>query len=260
LEESVELKPAYPILEYDPSRSAIVEPRAISFDINLPSLAILCYFQDIIDLLVKQEKLMESGTFASDAIRLKFYRLSHQGRDILVIHPGLGSPLAAAILEVLIANGIDRVIACGSCGVLDPSHPIGTVYILNAAVRDEGTSYYYLPPGREVKPPRQALAALQALCEERQIAYMLVKSWTTDGFYRETPARREARIREGCEVVEMEAATFFAVSEFRSVQFGQFVLGDNLVVPEGWEIIRWTGRRKAREDLFWLAADAVLRL
>jgi len=168
--------------------------------------------------------------------------------------------MAAAILEVMIANGIKRIVACGSCGVLDPSHPIGTVYILSAAVRDEGTSYHYLPPAREVKPPQQALTILQAMCKEKQIPYRLVKTWTTDGFYRETPARREERIREGCEVVEMEAATFFAVSEFRSVQFGQFVLGDDLVVPEGWEMRRWAGRRKAREDLFWLAADAVLRL
>jgi uridine phosphorylase len=46
--------------------------------------------------------------------------------------------------------GCAKFVACGGAGVLDreiqPGHPV----VPTAAVRDEGTSYHYLPPGREV--------------------------------------------------------------------------------------------------------------
>ena len=44
----------------------------------------------------------------------------------------------------------DEFIACGSSGVLDDSLARGTVVVPNAAVRDEGTSYHYAAPSREI--------------------------------------------------------------------------------------------------------------
>jgi uridine phosphorylase len=96
------------------------------------------------------------------------------------------------------------------------------------------------------------------LASGAELAYNLGKSWTTDAPYRETPARRERRWTEGCSVVDMEAAAFFAVAQFRGVQFGQVVYGGDLVVPEGWDERGWTKRRAEREMLFWLAVDGVL--
>ena len=68
------------------------------------------------------------------------------------------------------------------------------------------------------------------------VDYRLGKSWTTDAIYRETPGRRKLRVDEGCEVVEMEAAAFFAVAQFREIKLGQIVYGGDLVLPRrlGW--------------------------
>ncbi|MFN7035493.1 MAG: purine-nucleoside phosphorylase, partial [Bellilinea sp.] len=90
--------------------------------------------------------------------------------------------------------------------------------------------------------------------------YSLAKTWTTDGIYRETVARRAKRLAEGCQVVEMEAAAFFAVAQFRGVTFGQLVYGGDLVVPEGWDSRHWHKRADDRERIFWLAVQACLRL
>ena len=71
--------------------------------------------------------------------------------DISVVFPGIGAPIASAILEELIALGCRKFVACGSGGVLKSELKRGTVVIPSYAVRDEGTSYHYLPPSRIVE-------------------------------------------------------------------------------------------------------------
>ena len=58
--------------------------------------------------------------------------------------------LAAGLLEEMIAWGCRKFIACGGCGVLAQEIAVGHLILVTSAVRDEGVSYHYLPPAREV--------------------------------------------------------------------------------------------------------------
>jgi len=156
-------------------------------------------------------------------------------------------------LDELIAVGVTRYIVCGGCGVLDRKIDAGHPIILTSAVRDEGTSYHYLAPSREVKPHPNAVAALEKVFREAGMDYSLGKTWTTDAIYRETPGKRQLRMAEGCEVVEMEAAALFAVAKFRQITLGQVVYGGDLVTPEGWDGREWASRTDARQTLFDLS-------
>ena len=188
------------------------------------------------------------------------FTYQHNDETILVFPPGVGAPLAAALLEEIIAMGSRLYIACGGCGVLDDHVDVGHPFIVTSAVRDEGVSYHYLPPAREVSPHPAAVAALQTTLDEKGIAYNLAKTWTTDGIYRETIAKRAARLQEGCEIVEMEAASLFAVAQFRGVTLGQILYGGDLVKPEGWDSRSWNSRTAARRLLFDLSVEAVCKL
>ena len=79
-------------------------------------------------------------------------------------------------------------------------------------------------------------------------------------FYRETAARIARRRAEGCLTVEMEAAAFFAVAQFRGVTFGQLLYGGDDVSGEAWDSRAWQSRVSIRERLFWLAAEACLSI
>ena len=136
---------------------------------------------------------------------------------------------------------------------------LGGVYKL-VAVRDEGTSYHYLPPGREVEASSAAVAAIEQTLKARGVDYLLGKTWTTDAPYRETPAKVQLRRAEGCLTVEMEAATFFAVAQFRGVQFGQLLYGGDDVSSEEWDARDWNRKTSVREALFWLAVESCLGL
>ncbi len=249
-----------PLLEFDPARQAILEPQRIKLDGPAPERVVLCFFQDVIERLQTQGRLRRIGCLVSEIGENPLYQLEAGQLQVLLVHPGVGAPLAAGFLEEIIALGPRKFIACGGCGVLDPSIAAGHPIVLESAVRDEGTSYHYLPPGREVAAHPQAVAALQETLQEQDIPYLVGKSWTTDGLYRETAAKRAARLAEGCLVVEMEAAAFFAVAQFRQVIFGQLVYGGDLVVPEGWDRRDWHLRGDDRALMFDLAVQACLRL
>jgi uridine phosphorylase len=245
----------YPILDYDENPQAILEPHPVMNE-NIPQRAVLCFFQEVIQRMRAEGALQVISSLRSEIGEHPLYLLSQDARQTLVFHPGVGAPLAAGFLEELIALGVNRFIVCGGCGVLDAAHAAGAVVLLTSAVRDEGTSYHYLPPEMESKAHPEAIRALETTCKSRGIPYRLGKSWTTDAIYRETVKRRALRLSQGCEVVEMEASALFAVAQFRQVKLGQVVYGGDLVVPEGWDSRTWDQRTDVRERLFCLAVEA----
>jgi uridine phosphorylase len=254
------MRKRYPILEFDPEVAAIIQPHFPGTKQPLPEKAILCFFQEVIKELNESGKLEKIGESGSEMGPNPFYQMKWNGQKLLVFHPGVGAALAGGFLEEAIAGGARKFIACGGAGVLQKEIVVGHPVILNAAVRDEGTSYHYLPPGREVAASPRPTAALEETLRGRGLAYRVGKSWTTDGLYRETVAKRRQRVREGCLVVEMEAAAFFAVAQFRGVEFGQIVYGGDLVVPEGWDTRQWLSRKDSRQLLFWLAVETCSKL
>ena len=249
-----------PILEFDPSPEAILNPHQAEPGAAVPERAVLCFFKEVLDELAEQGELRKIASLGSEMGRNPLYELDWQGRKLLVFHPGVGAPLAIGFVEEAIALGAKKFIACGGCGVLNPEIVAGHPVVLTQAIRDEGTSYHHLPPGAEASASPEAVSVLCQVMDEHHLPYLLGKSWTTDGLYRETIAKRELRVAQGCEVVEMEAAAFFAVAQFRKIVFGQLVYGGDLVIPEGWDFRDWYKRKNDRQRLFWLAVEACARL
>lgn len=91
------------------------------------------------------------------------------------------------------------------------------------ALRDEGTSYHYINPSRYIEINKVALKAIEKTLIEHGLEYVEVLTWTTDGFYRETPEKVAYRKEEGCAVVEMECSALAAVAQFRNVIWGQIL-------------------------------------
>jgi uridine phosphorylase len=131
---------------------------------------------------------------------------------------------------------------------------------VSAAVRDEGVSYHYLPPSREVTANVDAVTALVKTLDGRDVPYRVGKTWTTDAPYRETANKIARRREEGCLTVEMESAALIAVSQFRNVIFGQALYGGDDLSGVEWDNRGWQSKSDIRESLFWLCADACLTL
>jgi uridine phosphorylase len=168
--------------------------------------------------------------------------------------------LAAAWLDELITLGGRAFIAAGGAGALVPDLAMGHVIVPTAAIRDEGTSYHYLRASREVAPTADALEAIVRTLDAHGVPHVAGKTWTTDGIYRETREKVRRRVAEGCLTVEMEAAAFFAVAQFRGVSFGQMLYAGDDLSGEAWDGRGWPRHDTGRDLLLRLAAEAVLRL
>ena len=68
------------------------------------------------------------------------------------------------------------------------------------------------------------------------------------------------RRSEGCLTVEMEAASLFAVGEYRGVSLGQILYGGDSLAGEQWDSRGWHGATTVREKLFWLAVESCLAM
>jgi uridine phosphorylase len=260
MSEAEEVPGPAPILEFDPTIEAVIEPSAVIQRRDVPAHVVLCYFQEVIDRVVREHGGREVARLRSEIGENPVHEIEYSGRRLAVVHPGVGAPLVAGFLEELIALGCRAFVAAGGAGVLVPELALGHVIVPTAAIRDEGTSYHYLPPGREVAADADAVTAIIATLVRHQVPHVTGKTWTTDALYRETRAKVARRVAEGCLTVEMEAAACFAVAAFRGVPFGQLLYAGDDLSGQRWDERGWARHASGREALFRLAAESVLRL
>ncbi len=249
----------FPILEFDSTREAMLEPTRLARLEGIPERAVICFFQDVITQMSQNHTTRVIKHLKSEIGTNPVYELEYHGQKVVVVHPGVGAPLAVGVLEEMIALGCTKFIACGGAGVLDNTIAVGHVVIPTSAVRDEGTSYHYLPPSREVNASPEGVTAIEETLAAHQVAYIKGKTWTTDGLFRETKGKVKLRKQEGCLTVEMEAAAFFAVAQFRGIQFAQLLYGGDDVGSETWDSREWI-THSVRDKLLWLAVEACLKL
>jgi uridine phosphorylase len=193
--------------------------------IDAPSAAIICYQREPLAHLIKHYRATRVNGFFGE------YRvLSINRKSIGVIQPiGPGAPIAAMVLEELIAFGVRRFISIGLAGGLQPDLRVGDVIVCDRALRAEGTSDHYLPPEERVTADSDLLQQLSTGLSQRGLASRTGASWTTDAPYREMRSEVQQRRESGVLTVDMEAAAFLSVAQHWKVPAAAiFVVSDNL--------------------------------
>ena len=243
-----------PILEFDPDPVGVFDPIGPTAVADVPRYAVGCHFVDLVDLARHEGEVVMSLPSGMPLLRIR-----HEGRWAGLFYPGQGAPLAAASLERVIAAGCTSVVACGDAGALT-GRSRGDLIIVGAALRDEGTSYHYLPPGREVVAVERDLSDLIEAARVAGWDHVVGKTWTTDGLFRETRGKIARRRDEGCLVVEMEAAALMAVAAFREIRFGQYLYVGDDVSGQEWQERDRLRASATRHRLLDLSLEAALRL
>lgn len=177
----------------------------------------------------------------------------HRGVDVALIEIPLGGPAATILFEHAIMSGVRSAVAVGSCGGL-VHFDEGAFVLPTKALRAEGTSYHYLPAADWVDTDAGLRDACARAVADAGLHAVEVPTWTTDAFYRETRATLEARLAQGCQVVEMECASLAACAQFRGVSFAQILYTADTLAGEDWDARRFG--KDAREVGLRLALDA----
>lgn len=181
----------------------------------------------------------------------------HRGERIAVAEVPVGAPAAVIVMDQALMLGARTVVATGCAGAL-VHHEAGAMVVPDRALRDEGTSFHYLPPARWVETHPGVRATCVAAVEAAGLPVLVAPTWTTDALFRETPAKVAARREEGCELVEMECAAFAAVAQYRGARFAQILFAADTLAGEEHDVRGWGN--DFRPVALRVALDAITRL
>lgn len=135
--------------------------------------------------------------------------------EIGVVGCAVGASFAVLVAEEMFASGCELLISVTSSGQITPQ--VGPPYfiLIDRALRDEGTSYHYLPPSDWSAAAESLLARLDgAFAVGPRV--LTGATWTTDAPFRETETAIAAARARGILSVEMEAAGLYAFAEARN--------------------------------------------
>jgi uridine phosphorylase len=177
---------------------------------------------------------------------------------------GIGAPAAVLLMESLIALGVKQFVGLGTAGGLmsldelklteeKRSLRIGSTILAVEALRDEGTSYHYLPEDQRAKPDSEQFEDLTHLMNRAGLPYKTSSVWTTDAFFRETAEEVEFYLERGVQAVDMEASALFACAEKRGVSMVSLFVISDILTSHGWAPDFKHGNiKKTLDDLFEL--------
>jgi len=258
------MKQPYPILEYDSVSAPIVQAKNYLPDFikEKSERCIITYFSDVVDHYERLYRMNQAFKIRTEGIRPRvFYMKAGPKNELIYVVPmSVGAPQAARVMEVMTTIGVKKFMVCGGAGTLDDKITGGKVLIPTSAVRDEGTSYHYLPPSREVALNPRVQQVIENVLTRENMPYVKVKTWTTDAIFRETKDKVALRREEGCSTVEMECATFLAVASHKNLLCGQLLYAGDIVNSAGWNYRDWHTAYDTREKLFELSVKCLLDL
>lgn len=232
-------KHEFPILEFDDNPRAVIMPTHEDLDLNLPARCVYAFLEEEIERYANAVGAEKVGEFVSATKTYPVYVMTYNGEEVCLAQAPVGSAAAAQFLDWLIGYGVKQIISTGTCGVL-VDMPENVFLIPTRALRDEGASYHYVAPSRYIEVDRRALTAIETVLRQASIPYQEVMTWSTDGFYRETPDKVAYRIEEGCRVVEMECASLAAVAQLRAAVWGLLLFtADSLADLENYDQRDW---------------------
>lgn len=231
------------ILEWDSDIHSVIEPNYEQqpFKFHFKLLFAFVPKEDI-DNFLEQVPHKVLGSYDTISFQPDIYEIERNGEYFTLCQAPLGAPAATKLLDWLINYGVKQILAVGNAGALNDL-PENTMLVPTKAIRGEGTSFYYLKPSQFVELEPAYLSQVERAISELGYKYNEIITWTTDGFFRETP-KKVAQFRQlGADTVEMECAALAACAQFRKVDFAQILFtGDSLAKMENYERRGW-GRK-----------------
>jgi uridine phosphorylase len=198
----------------------------------VPLICILEFDGDLTDWLVQTSLAKTFDSWA--CFHTTMFVIDVEGVQCGIIPRTIGGPYAVLIAEQLQAAGAGIIIGLTSAGRLAPDLPLPCLVVATEAVRDEGTSYHYLVPSREVTCPTAIASHLEReLFAGTGWNVRSGKVWTTDAPYRETREQIDKWAGENVLAVEMQTASLFAFGTARQAHVASVVMVSNAVDHQG---------------------------
>lgn len=182
-------------------------------DISVPEVCILDPDGDIVRHLRATGRARRTPGWACYHSKMDSFELD--GREFGIVGCAVGASYAVLLAEQMFVSGCRLLISITSSGQIKALRPPPYFILIERALRDEGTSYHYLPPAAYAEADPTLMTTVAEALSHAGEPVERGTTWTTDAPYRETEAAIEAARAQGILAVEMEAAALYAFGSAR---------------------------------------------
>jgi len=226
---------------FDPDAEPLVTPRELVKNLTRPwinakalqveAAALICVTPHDLRAFVKM--------FQGEPVKAwkgfrEVYRGSAGAGRVTIARTPFGAPGCVALAEELAAFGTKQILFMGYCGSLQPGVRAGDIIVPLEAIREEGTSYHYLPSDVAAQPHQEIPNVIRDCLRRKKVPYHQGTIWTTDAIYRETKGKVKQYRTKGVLGVEMELAALFAFGMARQVAVGGLLVVADELTAESW--------------------------
>jgi uridine phosphorylase len=180
----------------------------------VPPVCVLDPDGDIVDHVRTQFGATRSPHWACYHTRL--WEWERDGVRYGIVGYAVGGAFSVLVAEQLFASGCRLLVNVASAGQISDVGAPPYYILVDRALRDEGTSYHYLPPAAFADADPSLIVLAQAAFARSGCRVHTGSTWTTDAPFRETAESIALRRDEGILAVEMEAAALYAYAAARS--------------------------------------------
>ena len=179
----------------------------------VPDICILDPDGDIVRHLLATNRAQRLPVWA--CYHTDLYAFEHEGANYGVIGCAVGASFAVLLAEELFASGCKLLLSMTSAGQIVPLQTPPYFIVVNRALRDEGTSYHYMPPADYSHADETLVQLAEESLAGSAMSVRVGAAWTTDAPFRETAEAIVAAQEAGILAVEMEAAALYAFASAR---------------------------------------------
>jgi uridine phosphorylase len=180
---------------------------------SVPEICVLDPDGDMVRRLRSAHRALRDQAWA--CYHTELYRFTERGTELGLVGCAVGAPFAVLVAEQLFASGCRLLVSMTSAGRLAQLRPPPYFVLIERALRDEGTSYHYLPAVAFSSADPKLLEAMNGAFDDLRVPVERGATWTTDAPFRETQEAIDAMAARGLLAVEMEAAALYAFATAR---------------------------------------------
>jgi uridine phosphorylase len=180
---------------------------------SVPAVCVLDPDGDMVRQLARSGRTRPDPGWA--CYHTELCRVAEGTLELGLIGCAVGAPFAVLVAEQLFASGCRLLISMTSAGQIAQLRPPPYFVLIDRALRDEGTSYHYLPAAEFSHASETLLARLDGAFSGLRVPVERGATWTTDAPFRETAATIATMQERGLLAVEMEAAALYAFATAR---------------------------------------------
>ncbi|WP_278415905.1 nucleoside phosphorylase [Lactobacillus taiwanensis] len=228
------------ILDIDLNKQAVIESGVENLQYKFHEKLLFAFVpDDEIKSFLDRHSHKTLGKFKTVSFRPKVYEVEINNQLITLCQAPVGASASTKFLDWLINYGVKQVLSVGNAGALTDL-PENTIFVPQRAIRGEGTSFYYKKPSKMITLNEKFVRSVENEIKNLGLRYEEGITWTTDGFFRETPKQVLQAKELGAKTVEMECSALAACAEFRNINFAQILFtADSLADMDNYDKRNW---------------------